>query len=553
MKITKYKNSLIIAFEYNPILIQIVRNFRNRKFDNKQKVWIVDLSQIKEVLEVLTPLGFKASREVLDEYNKEILKRKKINRILSGNFKVIEENLLHQTTLPFYNFQKIGVGFLCVLNSGLIADEPGLGKTIQSLGFVSIKDCNKILILCPNSLKRQWQEEILKWLPSKTSIIIKGTKKERQEYWNKNVNFYIANYELLLNDLEEIEKIYWDTIIADESTRISNFKAKRTKNIKKLKAKYKIALTGTPLSNNLQDIWSIIDFCFPGFLGTYWQFVDRYCIQNQWKAITGYKNLDELKKLLAYVMIKRLKKEVLQELPDRVYETIYVELTEKELEIYKAIKNELIKELEKYEIEKVLDDDFLSNMIVKMVRLRQATNSLELVSKHQYSSKVEALKELLLDILQNNKKAIIFTEFKEMANILYRDLSIYSPLLYTGDTSTEDRAIAIKMFNDDTKNKLLIMTSAGSEGLNIQRADYVIHFDTAWSIAKMEQREGRAHRIGQKNKIIVFRLIAQKTIDEYILNILHKKQQLSDELFETNKKKIKKLKISKIDIEQILK
>ena len=148
------------------------------------------------------------------------------------------------------------------------------------------------------------------------------------------------------------------------------------------------------------------------------------------------------------------------------------------------------------------------------------------------------------------KKAIIFTSFKEMAKILYRELQEYEPLLYTGDTSNEERKEIVKNFNENEINKILIMTECGTFGLNLQRANYIIHYDLPWSLSKVEQREGRAHRIGQTNKLTIFKLIVKHTIDEYILNILNKKQKVSDDLL--SKKKIKKVKMTSKDIKKIL-
>jgi len=342
----------------------------------------------------------------------------------------------------------------------------------------------------------------------------------------------------------------FDTIVIDEATRVSNPRTKQSKLIKKIKAKRRIAMTGTPLNNTVNDLWNIADFCQEGSLGSYWQFTERYCIKDRWGSVIGYKNLPELKKKLHSLMIRRTKKEVLHELPDRLYETIYIDFEPEERQIYDAIKNEIKGELKEYCIDKVLQDQYLSSAIVKMIRLRQTACSLELVSQHKQSPKLEALKELLSDIMHGEEKAIIFSEFKEMTKIIHSNLSSYNSLLYTGDTSKEEREEIVKKFNNDEKYKILVMSPAGGFGLNLQRANYIIHYDLPWSLAKVEQREGRAHRIGQKNKLTIFKLVVKNTIDEYIIKVLHKKQKISDDLLE--KKKIKRIKLTKDDIKNIL-
>lgn len=553
MEIKKVKNNLKINFDYDPVLVQRVRLFPNRKFDSKTKSWLVPINHTKEVVEALGPEGFKISLEVKEIYDKVKKEKKKINRIIEGRFNKKELKLITDTKLPFFNYQKIGVGFLCTTKSGLLGDEPGLGKTIQSLGVSIINSSKKILVICPSTLKQQWYEEIEKWMPGRDIVLIKGTKKQRDSQWKEKSNFYIINYELIIRDIDEINKIDWDLVISDESVRISNPKAKQSKQIKKIKAKQRIAMTGTPLSNSIHDIWNIVDFCKPNYLGNFYQFTERYCIKDRWGTIIGYKNIPELKKKLHSVMIRRLKKDVLHELPDKLYEIIYIDLDPEEKKIYNAIKDTINDELKEYQINTVLEDKYISNAIVKMVRLRQATCSLELLSEHIYSPKLEALKELLKDILHEEKKTIIFTEFKEMAKILNRELKEYHPLLFTGDTSQEERDEVKKLFNSENKHQILVMSPAGGVGLNLQRSNYVIHYDIPWSLERVEQREGRAHRIGQKNKLTVFKLIVKDTIDEYILKVLYKKQKLSDELLVNEKKKeFKKVKMTKKDIRKIL-
>ncbi len=551
MKIVKQKNNLNISFPFNSSIIEIIRNFESRKFNNKTKEWSVPVVHVIKILDKLVPLGFSASKEVRDEYDKAIKKKRKIEKILTGEFNNKEKKLINNTKLPLFNFQQIGTGFLCVTQSALLGDEPGLGKTIQSLATVIINCASKILIICPNTLKKNWEDEIHKWLKNASSIIIQGTKKQREQQWEKDVRFYIMNYELLLREIEEIKNIKWDYIIADESTRISNPQTKQSKLIKKINATHRLALTGTPLGNSIQDIWNILDFCQPGLLGNYWNFTEKYCIKNHWRAIIGYKNLSELKRHVTAFMIRRKKIEVLQELPEKLYETIYIELTYTERKIYNAVKNEITEELKKYEINDRINDKYLSNILVKMVRLKQVVDSAELISDTSFSSKIEALKELLNDILYNDSKVIIFTQFAKMSEILQRELIKYKPLLYNGKTSNENRHIIVKQFNNNNINKALIMTDAGSYGLNLQKANYVIHFDLPWSLSKLEQREGRAHRIGQKNALTVYKLIVQNSIDEYIIKVLEKKRKLSNEIL-GDKERLRKIKFTKRDITELL-
>lgn len=339
----------------------------------------------------------------------------------------------------------------------------------------------------------------------------------------------------------------FDTIIADEATRLSNPKAKQSKLIKQIPSKNNIALTGTPLNNSVQDLWNIMDFCQPGLLGSYWTFTEKYCVKDHFGSIIGYTNLSQLKEVIAHYMIRRLKVDVLTELPEKTCENIYIDFSSKERQLYNAIRQEITVDLKKHAV----DHKYLNNILVKMTRLKQSTCSLELISDLQISSKLDILKELLQDILHQDKKAIIFTQFANMAKIIYRELSEYQPVLLIGETDKNKRQENIIAFNNNNINKLIIMTTAGEFGVNLQRANFVIHYDLPWSIAKIEQREGRAHRIGQKNNITVFNLLMSKTIDEYVLKILHKKQKLSREVL-GDKEQFKKVKITKRDVKQLL-
>ena len=551
MQILMKNENLIISFDYNPSLIEVIKRFDSRKFNPNTKEWTVPIIHTKKVLETLIPLGFSVHQDVNDEYNRTIKHKQKIERILASDFKESENEAFEKTNLPLFNFQKIGAGFLCVTNSALLADEPGLGKTIQTLATTIIKEAKKVLIICPSTLKLSWQDEINKWLKDKKTIIITGEKKIRNKLWSDKSDYHIMNYEILLRDIDEINKIEWDYIVADEATRISNPRAKQSKLIKTISAKHRIALTGTPLNNAIQDIWNILDFCQPNILGSYWQFTEKYCEKDRFGGIISYKNLNELKTHIADNMLRRKKKEVLQELPDKLYETIYVEFDNEERKIYEAIKEEIVSELKEYGISRVLGDKYLSNALVKMIRLKQTTGSLELVSEHQFSSKVNALKELLNDIISNGSKAIVFTQFSTMADILIRELDKYNPLLISGKVDNNIRKENVDKFQNSEENKIIVMTEAGGFGLNLQRANYIIHYDLPWSISKMEQREGRAHRIGQKNNLTIFRLIVQKTVDEYVLKVLHKKQIMSEDIL-GDKERMKKVKISKRDIKKML-
>ena len=549
MKIDVDEKNIILDFDYNPVVIKFIKeNFDGRKFRKKSKDWVIPKHHIVEVVEKLKKLDFKITRKAFEEYKQRKRVEKNLKNIKKGDFSEEDEKILEKTKLPLYDYQKKGALFMYKNESALLGDEPGLGKTIQSLSVTEMREAEKILIICPASLKLNWKDEIEKWYDDPKIIVIDGRKEKRDELWKEEAKYYIMNYELLIRDLEEIKENEWDFIIADEATRIKNPKAKQSKAIKKIDAKYRLALTGTPLSNNTQDIWNIMDFCKPEILGNYWMFQSKYCIKNRFGGIEGYKNLDRLREVLSTHMIRREKNKVLDELPPKTYTTRYVELSQEERKVYNAIKEDIKDEIKEYGVE---EGKGISNVLVKMVRLKQVTDYPGLISDCNKSSKMNTLKELLEDIMYGNSKAIIFSQFSQITDIMMEELSEYDPLLISGKVDKPKRKENNDKFQNNDKNRLMIMTEAGGFGLNLQKAEYIIHYDLPWSIAKKEQREGRAHRIGQKNNLTVFDIVTENTIDEHVARILKKKQKISDKILGENKS-AEKAKFSYEDVKKIL-
>lgn len=551
MKVTLSKTSLLISLDYySPQVIAVLGLFSGRKYNVKTKVWAVPHIHVQKLVDVLGPFGFHFSDGVVDMYKTTIIKIKKTTRIKTEGLNSTEQHAVNNLELPLYIYQQKGAGFLATSTSALIGDQPGTGKTIQTVSMTRLKNAKKVLIFCPVSMKQTWFEEIAKWSPGSTAVIVGGTPTQRLEQWAQDVTYYICNYHLLLRDLDSMQLKQWDYILADEATSLANPKSKTVHNLKKIKSVGKIAMTGTPLSNKVEDVWSIFDWTHPGLLGSYWQFLDEYCTKDKFGSVTGYKNLQKLQQILEPYMIRRLKRDVLTELPPKLYNNIYVDFTPDEQKLYNAIVDECMLELKE---SGMMNQNNLSQAIVKLVRLSQMADSAELITGERVSSKCDALKELLEVALANGEKALIFTQFKEMALILERELAQYKPLMIAGGVSAEDRDKNRVMFQEDDEHKILIMTSAGSMGLNLQRASVVVHYDMPWSIAMTEQREDRAHRNGQLGNVTVYRMLVRDSIDEYKLKVLHKKKDTSDiVLGDSDVDEIRKTGLTKTDLRNIL-
>jgi SNF2 family DNA or RNA helicase len=523
MIVRKNNNVVEISFSYRPELVSFIKTLEGRKYNPATKHWYIPLAGSHESIERLAKKGFTIELELWDEVKRDRKQAREAEAL------AVMPDTEFDTPLPLFPYQKVGAAFLYKIGSGLIGDEMGLGKTVQSLAVCEKAKAEKVLIFAPVAVKWQWAQEIEKFIPDASVVVIEGTKVERRKLWKSEARFYVVNYELLLRDFEEMNYCEWDIIIADEATKISNPQAKQAKAIKKLRARRRIAMTGTPISNRANEIWNIIDFCQPGILGNYWTFLQRYCLKNQWGGIFGYQNMDELREKLKRYMIRRLKYEVLPELPAKIITDIPLELSEEEKTLYKKLKKEILFEIEKNDIAKLETPMTIQYTLVKMLRLRQLADSTELLGHNTRSSKLDTLKELLVEALDDNKKAIVFTQFAEMADILERELSGYKPLKISGKIK-EKYSDIVARFNNNDEHRVLIMTSAGQFGLNIQRASVIFHYDQEWSLAKMQQREGRSHRIGQERSVQIINLLARGTVDYYVKKVLHAKMDLSNQM-----------------------
>ncbi len=528
MIVRKNNNIIEISFAYDQALVSFVKSLEGRKYNPATKCWYIPLAGSHASVDRLAKRGFTIHPELWAEVRKDQEQAREAEAL------AILPDTEFTTPLPLFPYQKVGSAFLWKIGSGLIGDEMGLGKTVQSLAVCEKVKAEKVLIFAPAAVKWQWASEIEKFIPGASVQVIgatssKGSRDERIHQWVCDRRFYIANYELLLRDFEVINSREWDVIIADEATRIANPQAKQSKAIKKLRAKRRIAMTGTPVSNRANEVWNIIDFTNPGAFGNYYAFLTRYCLKNQWGGIFGYQHMDELRDRLKRYMIRRLKIEVLPELPEKIITDIPFEMTPEELVLYKKLKKEILFEIEHKDIAKMETPMTIQYTLVKMLRLRQLADSMELLGHNTQSSKLEILKEMLKDALDNGRKAIVFTQFSEMADILERELAEWKPLKISGKIKEEYRDVVAR-FNEVDDHKVLIMTSAGQFGLNIQRASVIFHYDAEWSLAKMQQREGRAHRYGQKDTVLVYHLLAKGSIDYYIQKVLRSKQQLADQI-----------------------
>lgn len=458
-------------------------------------------------------------------------------------------------------YQKVGFNWLKVLDKynfgGILADEMGLGKTIQLIALLLDEKNNNVtskkstsIVVCPSSLYLNWKKEVNKFAPTLDVIVINGNAEERKAKINE-LNKYdvaITSYDMLKRDIENYKDFQFRYIIADEAQYIKNSNTKNSKSLKKLNGITKFALTGTPIENSLSELWSIFDFCMKGYLYSYPKFKDNYEI-----PIVKDDDKNAIKKLESQVkpfILRRIKKDVLKELPLKTETVLYSSMEEEQRKIYEAY---LLKA--KDEMKNLLDNsNFEKNklqILSLITRLRQICchPSLFLSNYTGTSSKMIQCLDILNNAILSGHKVLLFSQFTSMLDILKKELDESSiPYMeLTGKTKSDKRLEMVNKFNTENDVKvLLISLKAGGTGLNLIGADIVIHFDPWWNISVQNQATDRAHRIGQKKNVQVFKLITENTIEEKIEKLQERKINLSNNIVKTGENFINKM--SKEDI-----
>ena len=480
---------------------------------------------------------FNPPQEILDEIIKP-LKPKIIKREIP--------DIPIKTSIKLKPFQKKGVQFIVSRKNSMLADEMGLGKTVQAIATIEHLNLDKILVIVPASIKVQWGNEIKKFTKL-TYTIISGPPKKRQKLWKEPTQIKIINYELLLRDKEPFET-KWDLVILDEVQRIKNWKSKTSSMAKKIKADRKLVLTGTPIMNRPEELYNIFDFLQPNFLGTFWNFRDRYIQyrKTRWGTeITGYKNLDELNKRIQPLFLRRRTSEVRTELPPYKDFVYTVELYPSQQKIYKSILKCIKQKLASTTLLKMAS---LSNHLLQLSESKLLGKCNIKISDTK-SSKLDELVKIIEDIgivgSKTNKedyclidhtycKIVIFTQFKRMLDIIKERLEKegYKVASVFGGMKQEERQKQIELFTNTNEYNIIVGTDAIGEGVNLQVANYLLHFDLPWNPSKLQQRTARIYRIGQQNMVNIIYLIAENTIELRILEILQEKKDLFDQLIE---------------------
>lgn len=547
----KKEHSIFISFDFDMNIVNKLRSYPTRYYNPDTKEWEVPVSDLEYIKSDFRDYKILVT-DNRQNVEKNTVKMRENTIVDIKDYKFKTKSFKHQTE---------GVKFGLEHTCWLLGDEQGLGKTKQAIDIACIKkqsnNYKHCLIICGvNGLKWNWRNEIHThsnescWILGqrnyKDDIVVKGNKEKIEDLKNiKHIKdyFIITNIESLRNKeiTDLLSKLCKNNtinmVVADEIHKMKSSTSQQGKAFLKLQSEYKLAMTGTPIMNTPLDLYVILKWLGYEEHNLY-AFKNHYCIMGGFGGyeIVGYKNTSEIRDLLDKIMLRRLKEDVL-DLPDKLYIDEYVEMTPKQEQIYREIHNQ---------IQANIDQIVLSpNPLAQLIRLRQATGYTGIVSSTvQESAKLDRMEELVEEVISNNKKVVIFSNWTNITNEIYVRLSKkYKGFEITGDTKDADRQHYVDTFQTDASIKFIVGSiGAMGTGHTLTAATTEIFVDEPWNRALFDQAVDRCHRIGAKENLTIYLLMCKNTIDERIHNIVQTKGSISDAIVDNklviNKKEI---------------
>lgn len=435
---------------------------------------------------------------------------------------------------------------LCDLGfGGILADEMGLGKSVQLISFLlsrvrDIRETGPVLIACPASLVYNWEAECARFAPQLRVVPIAGTKQERMTARaTEGVDVFVTSYDLMRIDVAQWAALDLYCFVLDEAQYIKNHGTQTARAAKRIQARHRFALTGTPMENRLSEIWSIFDFLMPGFLGSYMRFRERFELD----IIGGDESVaDRLRALVGPFMLRRLKADVLTDLPDKLEQIVYAPLGKEQRRLYDAHEQHLREELTRQRqmrkqraLDKAAGKPVSDvEVLAELTKLRQICCDPRLLFDNYkgHGAKIDAIMDLVESCIDGGQKMLIFSQFTSFLSLIESSLDGQGIPYFeiTGATPKQQRVKLVETFNADETPVFLVSLKAGGTGLNLTGASVVVHADPWWNAAAQNQATDRAHRIGQTKVVSVHKVIAQGTIEERIVNLQDMKSELASQI-----------------------
>ncbi|MBY0231178.1 MAG: DEAD/DEAH box helicase [Gemmataceae bacterium] len=433
-----------------------------------------------------------------------------------------------------YDYQREGALFAARAGRCLIGDEMGLGKTIQAIAAAEIMarlhGVERVLIVCPTSLKHQWEREIAKFT-DRTVSVINGMWPDRQPLLRAPGAFFkVTNYDTIHADLDSISAWSPDLVVLDEAQRIKNWKTRTARSVKKIASPYAIVLTGTPLENRLEELVSIVQFIDLYRLGPTYRLLHDHQVTDEAGKVTGYRDLDKLGQSLAPILIRRQKSQVLTELPERLDTNVFVPMTGQQMEIHSEYKETVARIVLKWRRFGFLTEADKQRLMTALQGMRMVCDSTYLIDADtEFGTKPDEAVELLGEMLEKpGAKVVVFSQWIRMHELMKRRLDErgIGHVFFNGSVPSAERRLLIDSFREDPDCRVFLATDAGSVGLNLQHACAVVNLDLPWNPAVLEQRIGRVHRLGQTQPVQVVNFVARGGIEEGMLELLRFKTSL---------------------------
>jgi superfamily II DNA or RNA helicase len=559
-----YGDTLNVRIRLPPQPSSELRKIVSRYFDSDGFLRAANLRQFEEVLEKLRAVDETAVvySDVLDYIDREnelasglederryLQQLKKGTRPLEGLLKV-----------PLFPYQIHGAVFAACRGRVILADDMGLGKTIQAIAGAELlrrrRGIERVLVVAPASVKYQWKTEIEKFseLPAQ---VIDGLMPHRKKLYANPTFFNLTSYELVLKDIEDMHNLRPDLIILDEAQRIRNWETATARIIKQLKSRYAFILTGTPLENKLEELYSVVEFVDGRRLGPAFRFLKEHRMESKEGKLLGYRGLDQIHKQLEPILLRRTRKEVLPELPSRTDQIFRVRMTPEQAGPYWEQSDILARLMHKWQRQGWLSEIDLRRITCCIQNMRMLCNSTFLFDKEtNFSPKLEEFREIIHELtMEEKRKVVVFSEYERMTHLASQELTKLKIgwVSLHGNVPARNRGELIARFGKDPDCKVFLSTDAGGVGLNLQAASAVVNFEPPWNPARLEQRVGRVHRYGQTQPVQVIHLLTENSIEERVWQTLNLKKALFTGLFDEGKDEISFEKLGRKSMMHVIK
>ncbi|MCZ7645385.1 MAG: DEAD/DEAH box helicase [Planctomycetota bacterium] len=435
--------------------------------------------------------------------------------------------------VPLFPYQRTGALFAAGAGRALIADEMGLGKTIQALAAAEIlartAAIERVLVVCPTSLKFQWLQEIGKFT-GREATLIEGLLPNRLRLYKKESFYKIVNYDVVHRDLDAIRAMEPDLIVLDEAQRIKNWKTRAAISVKRLASTYALVLTGTPLENRLEELHSIVEFVDRFRLGPAFRFLANHQKADEHGRVVGYTNLNAISETLRPILIRRTKQEVLSQLPPRLEKHYFVPMTPEQRAIHDENRDIVAKIVHKWRRCGFLTETDQRRLQIALQYMRMSCNSTYLCDRaSDHGTKLAEVCAVLSELLERKEaKAVLFSQWLGTHELLAPRLKERGLdfVLFHGGVPGPKRKDLVQRFREESRCRVFLSTDAGGVGLNLQHASAVLNIDQPWNPAVLEQRIGRVHRLGQRGPVQVAHFVASGTIEHGMLDVLKFKKSL---------------------------